>query len=544
MESVEQSLLSKLAKVKKYLEARVEHESAYQELISKIDNVAIELTQHKPRIKLVSDDINLSRTLKRISINDLSLNQHYQFHVVPLDGVVENIIQDCELILLLYNHNSLISARDKQIIEAAIAQNIDSKAIVISQKNESIEPDKAINHWLEIQNQKVNSNILWFTEKLLVLECANSLQQYQSYIKQKNIIAKVKLQERYTTKITRIVNQQIEALNKATWQVTKTEKEQWLEKNPPEVFRQKLHKRITQVNKLQQQSLLKIKQKIQHNRSNLNNPFLENNLFCQTQQIIQNAEVNIIKVEQQNYLVGMVKTKNSWKPLHLYLTNIYQQQFQSEIEKQWKDCEHSYGEGGLNQLRQDIQAKLQPFTHFGAEAGTVTALNLKSPNFDLNNLIYIPVLAEGSRIPFEYSFNQSQWFKILVAGGVGVAIFLITQLFSGQGRFFGFFILIFQFISLFTGQDIKTLKIKQHTKELKRILDNKYQILIRLSAEKITQDLIVALDREQQHYQQQIDEISQTANERISAIKERLERHKEQINVRKQDLQAILQMLK
>jgi len=505
MESVEQSLLPKLAQVKKYLESKFEQNIAYQDLLTQIDDAIAELAELKPKIKLVSNVIDLSQRLKSISIKDLSLNQYYQFHLVPLDGLIENIVQDCEMILIVCDLHSLISLRDKQLIEAAIAQNIDLKVIIVNQADELIESPMAISHWLERQNSDFNPNFLWSEDNLLVLENANSLQHYHNFLKQNSSLANFKLQEKYTAKITRTVNHRIEKINKATWQAIKVEKNQRLEGNPPEVFRQKLNKLITQVNKLQQQQFQRIRQKIQHNRSCLNNPFLDNNLFWQTQQIIQDAEVKIVKVEQQEYLVGMVKAKNSLEPLHLYLTNIYQEQ------------------------------------HFGTQE--ITPLTLDQPNFDLNSLIYIPILEQGSRIPFEYSFNQSQWFKIMVAGGVGIAIFLVTHLFSGQGRFFGFFILIFQFINLFTGQDVKTLRIKQQTKELKRKLDIKYQILIRLSVEKITQDLIVVLDNEQQYYQQQIDAIAQTLNERISTIKEQIEQQREQINMRKQDLVKILQLL-
>jgi len=504
MKSVEQSLLPKLAQVKKYLEVRVEQEIVYQELITQIDNTIAELVQHKSRIKLVSDEIDLSRRLKNISINDLDLNRHYQFHVVPIDGLLENIIQDCEMILIVYPH-------------------------------------RAINHWIEIQNNDFNANILWSKDSPFILDSPKFLQRYQHYVKQNSCFINAKLQEKYTAKITRIVSHQIEKLNKATWQAMQAQQNQWLAGKSPEAFRQRFHNLIAQINKLLQQKFQRIKQTTQQNKSYLNNPFVDNNLFWQTQKIIQASEVNIVKVEQQDYLIGMVKTKDSLEPLHRNLSHLYQQQFQAQIEKQWEKCQYSYGDGGLSQLRQDIKAKLKLINHF--EEVEITALSLKNPNFDLKNLFYLPILAECNRIPFEYSFNQSQWFKILVAGGVGVAIFLVTQLFSGQGRFFGFFILIFQFINLFTGQDIKTLKLKQQTKELKRKLDNKYQILIRLSADKITQDLIVALDSEQQHYQQQIDAISQTANEQISAIKNQIKSQKEQINNRKQDLEKILQLL-
>lgn len=542
METIEQSLLPKLAQVKQYLVARVEQEIAYQGLIDKIDDNIAKLTQYKPKIKLVSDEIDFSRKLKYISINDLSLNEHYQFHVVPANSLVENIIQDCETILIVCDLHSLISPRNKQIIEAAIAQDIYLKVIIVSQSDELIKPRRAISRWLKLQNSDLASNILWSKENLLILDNADSLQHYQCYLEQKICFARVQLQRRCAVKITRIIKHHIEKLNQATWKTIQAQKNQQLEGKPPEVFRQKFNQLINQVNKLQQQQFLKIKQGIQHNRSCLNNPFLNHNLLWQTQQIIQGVEVNVVKIEQQKYLVGMVKVKDSLEPLHLHLLKIYQQQFQGKLKKQWEKCQYSYGDRGLSQLRQDIKVKLELIAYFGTRE--VTAITLESPNFELNDLVYLPILAEGSRIPFEYSFNQSQWFKILVAGGVGIAIFLLTYLFSGQGRFFGFFILIFQFINLFTGQDIKTLRIKHQAKELKRKLENKYQILVRLATDKITQILIITLDDEQQYYQQQIDNIAQNTNEKISMIKDQIEQQQEQMNMRKQDLQAILLLLK
>ncbi|MGL6343065.1 MAG: hypothetical protein ACRC80_28495, partial [Waterburya sp.] len=137
----------------------------------------------------------------------------------------------------------------------------------------------------------------------------------------------------------------------------------------------------------------------------------------------------------------------------------------------------------------------------------LTLITQVQPSLDLIQIIDIHCLKNQTRMLFDYNYTQSSWFRLLIAGLIGLGIYLVTKLYLGTGKYIGFFILIFQIINLLTGQNIKKLKIKQHQKELKRIVDNKYQNLIRIIVDKLIQTLIDSLELQGKLYQQQIEAI-------------------------------------
>ena len=97
-------------------------------------------------------------------------------------------------------------------------------------------------------------------------------------------------------------------------------------------------------------------------------------------------------------------------------------------------------------------------------------------------------------------------------------------------RKIGFFILIFQLINLLTGQNIKQLKLRQHQKELKRTVDNKYQVLLRLIVEQLSQTLINDLESHIQLYQQQIDTLANQLQGQSEDNQTKINQYKSNIN--------------
>ena len=534
MNSVEQELLPKLSKVKQYLSARAVRQTEYQGLIAELDCLSCEISQSKPKIKIIGSDHSLVSELINISRNTAELAQQYVLEIAESKATVKNILSGCELIFLVYDRASFLpdcshklTSKIEKLLKRAKIKNIYIQPIIASNSTD---------------NSDIKSNFqflnLTLEPQFIVLNDLQSIEQYQKFLSQLSEKAIARLKTRLNNKLTRLIRNRIKDYKQLKWTKIKEVKQNCCQGQPPEAFRQKFSQLIQSLNRQQQQIFSTIKQKVHQQKSLINNPFLANSLIWQTQQIIKAAEVAITELESVNYLTPIAKVDNISQPLHLHLVDIYQQEFQAYIRQQWHNCHEVYGQGGLNTWRREIEQKLVAI--LGQESLTIEPCSHHNLDFEIDNLVYLPILAEGSRIPFEYSFNQSQWFKIIAAGTVGLVIYLVTKILSGTGRYFGFFILIFQFINLFTGQDAKTLRLRQQTKELKRKLESKYQILIRLSLDKITQDLIAAIDREQRFYQQQIDEIIQTTNQKIATAKKEIEIVREQINLFNEDLSQIL----
>ena len=535
---MQSSLFLRLIKVKEYLAIKAAPETIYSDLIAEIDSLLEELSHSKPKIKFVSSDLLLSKQLKKLSEQDCTLKQQYQLQITSLDLELKQILCGGEFILLGCQRQQQLSANEQRLIQQAINHNVGLAIIIIDNLQTDITD---INSWLEQQPYQFPAEVIFLSHSFLIVTDGSCVKQYQHSLAQLFPTASIKLEARLSQKIIRIIDQSIRSFNQKKRQNITAQQELSCPEHEIEFYRRQIRQSFQKASKLQQRFVQEIKREINHSKANLINPFAQDNLIYETQKIIGNSEIKISKCGKQSYLVPSVKISNIEKKLHLYLANFYQVKFQDYLVGEWEQCNNRYANGGLGELRKQIVSELKLIAHLCSIA---IKPKLTPPEFLLSDLAYLPILEAESKLIFDYHFSDSQWFRLFISACIGLIIFLATKFFLGEGRFFGFIIIVFQFINLFTGRDAKTIKLKQQTKELKRILDNKYQVLIRLSAEKIVRDLHVALEDEQRFYQQQIDAISKTVNEKLSTHKKTIDSEQQQINQLKQDRQYILSILR
>ena len=528
MQSIEPSLLPKLIRVKEYLATKVEQKAVYLDLITEIDALIDQLPHCKPKIKLVSCNTSLSKQLKEIS-QDINLKQQYQLQIIPPDVKIQHIVHGCEFILLVCDRHEQISTR-KRLIQKSLAKNVGLAMVIIDDNQVDI------NSWLKQQAYTLPSEIIFLLDNFLVVTDPACVEQYQHNLGQLFTAALVKLETRLSQKLIRTINSRIKVANQQKWQSIKALQELYCQAEGVE-FGQQINQLIPKINKKQQHTLQIIKQEINHKKAVLINPFAKDNLIWSTQEIIHKSEIKIFKEAKNTYLLPIVKNNNIDSQLYLYIADLYQCKFQNYLEQEWHSCNNTYANGGLKQLRSQIAVELESIVHLTDV--TIKPKVITAPEFQLANLAYLPILETGSKSTFDYHFSQGKWFRFLMVASILLMIYLVTKFLSGQGFILGFVIIIFQFINLFTGQDAKANKLKQQSKELKRTLDNKYQILIRLSADKMTRDLVAALDEENRYYQQQIEAIAQTANQKLADVKKTIEGDRQQINQLKQDREII-----
>ena len=536
MEFIQSDLLPKLTKAKEYFAIKVNSESIYQDIVLEIDSLITELPYSKPKLKFFSSDIALSKQLKKISEPDLDCKQWYQLQIIPPEVKIRQILNGCEFILLVWQHQQKVSLKEQKLIKKALDRHVGLGIVVIGDRQSSIDS------WLKQQVYQFPSEVIFLDRSFLVLQDSISVKQYQNALARLLPAILVKLETKLSQEIINFIDQSIKSFNNHKRQQIEAQQELYCQECEIESYRRQVSQSIQKVSKLQQNCLQELKREINHQKAILTNPFVKNNLIWQTQEIIRQAEIRIFKEETETYLVPVQIISSDAEKLYLYLADLYRLTFQEYFIQQWGNCNNVYGNGGLTRLREQIVVELEPLTHLCDVS--IIPKEIALPEFQLSDLAYLPTLEAGSKMVFDYHFSDSKWFRLLVAAGLGLAIFIATKLLFGEGRFFGFLIIVFQFINLFTGQDAKTVKFKQQSKELKRTLDNKYQILIRLSADKITRDLIAAVENEQKFYQQQIEAIAKTANEKLLEIKNSIVSNRQDINRLKSDRQRILDLFR
>ena len=261
------------------------------------------------------------------------------------------------------------------------------------------------------------------------------------------------------------------------------------------------------------------KQHIHQNKIALTNPFIDKTLITKVQRQLQTASISNYQEDHNNYL-SLVLASN--QQVHDYLFSTCEQSFTQWFQQEWQLIDSHYNNGGWQQIKQSLQQDISSLANLCQEP-TLKESAIQSP-FQIKKHVCSQTLKSLSRINFDYKYRQSSWLRILLAIVIGGIIFLFTQ------KLFGFILLLVQIINLLTGQDTKTIRFRQHSKELRRMLEMRSQQLVRFLADRVEQDLLFAFEKMTQTNQTQIEQIAEESKQNLSRIKQELTQSKNELN--------------
>jgi flagellar hook-basal body complex protein FliE len=535
MELFKDKLIHKLEGVNDYLSSKQERKADFSSLIDEINEIIDIVKRKKITIKLFSQTANLAKTVK---LNLKKDRDFYQFTLVVPEKPINEIVKYCELICFVYDNRQIISERDRLLMMAAREANVDCAILVINIDLDN--NSESLATWIEKQDG-LGSEILLPVNSFFNLDVCEDLEAYDRFIKEQSIIWFNRFIERINTRLYYKIQKYFESAKKTTWQTIQEYKNNYTNGEPPDTFKKQLDRSLQKLNKQQQQTFRKIKQLVNQSKSDLTNSFVSNSLMFDIQDIVQQAEVKIIKQQKQTYLYLAVNKQTYSQTIHLYLAEILQQRLDNWLTEEWQKIDRQYDRGGLNDLRQTIVTDLSVLTNLYPENIQLKSIDRNS--FKLSDFVSFSILEDTSRNIFDYSFTQSSWFRLLMSVAIGMVIFLVTKLIFGTGKYFGFVILFFQVINLLTGQDIKKIKLKQQTKELKRNIETKYQLLARSIVDRLIQDINIILDDENYYYQQQIDEIIKITDEKLFTVKTLIQENKDHLARQESERNEIYSLL-
>ena len=539
MKLITERLINKVETINNYLADKVEQEPSYHHFIQKLKSVITELKQTKLKVKFVSRSATLAEQLKQISQQQITDRAFYQFHTASYQTKIDKILENCDLLYLVRDSQLSISNADKRLIRRANKANICQAILNV----ERIENDNSI-----IRENNVNCIHTWLTEQeyhhieLFFLSLnhesnSNSLGQindYYYFLERLLLDSKVKTEARITKEIITKVNQLFNKQKQLVWQQVKQGK-QALEQQHQEHSQRKTSLLLPK-NKRQQQNIFKeLRQKINQKKIDIVNPFIPQSLIYKVQQLVNQSEVTIIEEKQEKYLYLVIKQKDYSQRLITKVINLCQEELTQWVEEEWKAINSFYVESSVDNYRDINQTELESANE---SPGISEPFSLTvTPSFELTNFVSLSVLEESSKTHFDYHFFESSRFRLVVAMTFGLVLFSLT------GRLFSFIFLIFQVINLLTGKDVKTMKLKQQTKELKRNLDSKYQSLVRFLTDRALHIIVSALEEENQKYQEHLDNLIKENEEKLTQLKQTISQDQERLNNLKQDEIEILSLI-
>lgn len=528
-------LIEQLEQANQYLAAKIEPEPNYNHLIAKFQHIAASLPQKKPIIKIASNSPQLANRFKKMAEASIKLRSLYTWQILSDNKDIKEVIKHCELICFIYNSQQAIAYLDELLTEN---YNVERVVLVTNSYSPTQAETQTISDWLNKSGVNSQARLLLPFNNYFALDSELDFNHFEQYLVDLFATAESRLFQRLIRQIKFKTDRYFSAKKAAIWQNIKQQRNLYANGECLDIFKQKINQVNQQINKEQQQVFRKIKQKVNQLRLELSNPFLPNSLIHPLQQAIENSQTKLVPFEGESYLYLVVAEPEYITFIHTYIADTCQKNLDALLTNQWHLIDNIYGDGGLKKLSKSLVQQLQIVEHL--YESKIEIVPGDRPRFDITKTVCISTLETNSRIIFDYHFSQSSWFKLGVSALFGVAIYFISEFFTGIGRFFGFFILIFQIINIFTGQDVKALKLKQQTKEIKRMVDNRTQSLVRLLIERFVQDLIINLDDENQRYKQQVDEIVTAANLKLDEVKQDIEQQKLRLDSLKQDHIKIL----
>ncbi|MEM8719934.1 MAG: hypothetical protein AAGE84_11580 [Cyanobacteria bacterium P01_G01_bin.39] len=534
-----EQLINQIEQNKSYLTPKAKTE-LYSELIAASDRVLDNLKiNHKPVVKIVSPSAILARNLKTKSQANAKLRSLYEFQVISPVSNIRQIVQNCDLICLIYYFKHNITKRHRLLIKFAQQENI-GLVLLVKQPQKNIQ-DTSLSTWLTSQNYTLDAQVHIALDELIDLNKKQHLKRYQQFLIQLSTLASEKFiarsKIRAKTLLTSIVNRKITSFKQEIADIRET----YLQNITVERYKQQLRKSINQLQQERQQVIREIKQHLNFAKGDLLNPFSPDSLLFSVQQMIDLAQIKIVKETEASYLYLTVNVASDTEYIHNYVIEFCQQKVNELMAAQWSQINYCYG-GGLKSLTIRINEQLSSNNCLLSSENKLPALVIlqEHPNLDLQQIINYSCLKSQSRIIFDYHFTQNSLFRLLIFLLIGLGIYLFTLISFGEGKYIGFAIVVFQFINLITGQNIKKAKLKQHSKELKQTISRNYQNLIRLVIDQSIKTLIIALERENKIYDQELIKALDLASARLEKLQQTINQNQSRINSLKQDRSKIL----
>ena len=506
--------------------------------IATLESIGDCLQHRKLVVKIVSPSPSLAAGLVTKHRANENLRSLYEFQAVAPISQIHDILQHCDLICLIYEKKHSIREHHYKLIELAQKQNID--LLILVQKSKFDPEPEIYSNWQQDLATLSDRLLTLPFDYFIDLDCPEQFDLHQ-----RSLIDLATVLDNNRT--LRMENAIVEATKsffarKITnlWQSIQQVNAEYFAGEPLHLYQQQFRQNTQTLNQFRQQLVRDIKQAIEREKTGLLNPFTVESLIFNFQQLINSSQTKIVTQAKQTYLCLVLADFPQQPLLHEYVLDLCQQRVDYILENLWSKTNYVYGDGGLNALVELSNRELNQIEKLiDSESEIILHVNTKHPSLKIEQFIDPYCFRINTRIPFDYNFAQSSWFRLFISALVGTAIYLSTWLYLGTGKYIGFMIIIFQIINLLTGQNIKKAKLKQHHKELKRIVDRECQSLVRTVINHLTQTLIVAVERECQ-YQQEYTQAIAIAQNKLDRLKQVNESHKSSIEILKRDRDKII----
>ena len=567
-----EKLAQRIQEIHDFITNRVDQDVTFATISQELEKLSNTLKKGKLIVQIVSNDPVSAQALHNFLSNYKTLPEFYQFCITTLPSQPEQAapklnefhqLVDCDVLCLVIELKQTLSSSEQWFIEQANNTHAVKKFVVVIPNNDGqldqpIQVNMAgIEEWIQSQNFEPSTEVIPlslypFYPNVQATTDSNLQHKLEQFCKSLEALVKRRpediLIKRITTQmlfqlvqIERIFDMETELLKQEIRQAE--EKLSSLRQSDlTNDLKEQAEQALRQVNEEKEKFFRQVKLEFNQSKAELLDGFNRKSISYKIQSFTDSLQPSVIRRGGAKYVQLYSDNAQNSADINIDMMYVCYSSLSQWAIAEWEQIYTSYGEGGISYFFQKTYATLNLIPSFKFRASlfqsnrdkTCFQKSLKDLVAGVRCESYYKKVSVGS-----YLIRQvrNQWMGVMFL----LTFVTMTGLSSSNRRDFmknifkplyGFkdhpvlltiglaIPLCFLFLLLFYNysQDGQQ-KLEDEAKKLRRELQNYYQSFAKVSVEKLSQDLISALETEEERLKKIIDSFRDHLMAHISELK-------------------------
>lgn len=569
-----EKLAQRIQEIHDFIANRVNQDASFAAINQELEKISNALKVGKLTVQIVSNDPVSAQALHNFLCSCKNLPEFYQFYVTTLPSKPEQAtpklsefhqLVDCDVLCLVVELKQMLSSSEQWFIEQASNTHAVKQFLVVdipnnnSQLDQPIQANMAgIEAWIQSHSSEPSIEVIplflcpFYPNAQAAAIDSNLQQKLDQFCKSLEALVRRRpediLAKRITTQtlfqlvqIERFFDMEIELLKQEIRQA-EAKLSSLKQSDLTDDLKEQAEQALRQVNEDKEKFFRQVKLEFNQSKAELLDGFNRKSISYKIQSFTDNLQPSVIRRGRAKYVQLQSDNAQNSADINIDMMYLCYSNLSHWAIKEWEQIYTSYGEGGVSYFFQKTYTTLNLIPSFKFRASlfqsnqehTYLQKSLKDLVAGVRCESYYKEVSVGS-----YLIRQvrTQWMGIMFL----LTFVTMTGLSSTNRRdfmknifkpIFGFkdnpvlltiglaVPLCFLFLLLFYNysQDSQQ-KLEDEAKKLRKELQNYYQSFAKLSVEKLAQDLVSAVEAEEERLRRIIDSFREQLLAHVSELK-------------------------
>ena len=569
-----EKLAQRIQEIHDFIANTVGQDVTFAPISQELEKISNALKKGKLTVQIVSNDPVSAQALHNFLSNYKTLPEFYQFYVTTLPSQPEQAapklsefhqLVDCDVLCLVVELKQMLSSSEQWFIEQASNTHAVKQFVVVdipnnnSQLNQPIQANMAgIESWIQSHSSEPSIEVIplflypFYPNAQAEVIDSNLQQKLAQFCKSLEALVRRRpediLVKRITTQtlfqlaqIERIFDMEIDLLKQEIRQA-EGKLSSLKQSDLTDDLKEQAEQALRQVNEDKEKFFRQVKLEFNQSKAELLDGFNRKSISYKIQSFTDSLQPSVIRRGRAKYVQLQSDNAQNSADINIDMMYLCYSNLSHWAIKEWEEIYTSYGEGGVSYFFQKTYATLNLIPSFKFRASlfqsdrehTYFQKSLKDLVAGVRCESYYKEVSVGN-----YLIRQvrNQWMGIMF-----LLTFVTMTVLSSTNRrdfmknifkpLYGFkdnpvlltiglaVPLCFLFLLLFYNyfQDGQQ-KLEDEAKKLRRELQNYYQSFAKISVEKLAQDLVSAVEAEEERLRRIIDSFREHLMVHVSELK-------------------------